>query len=325
MAVPIPGINAYTHNFIVKSAYDTVYASSPPFVRFSKQKRNAFRGGLLVQHPLIVGELKGGAVGPGEGAPGDLVTTETALQMAMKLYLVNVPLLGFNAMQNDGDAAVFTEVEMKFANAAAQMVKMLATDMYLTSASSLGRARRLAGFEEWVDDGNTYTTIGGITRSDLATAGTVAGMNSYVAALTSFSLKALNTACTQSWIGNKHVDLIIATKNGWDQVWNSLQPMQQNVDKVSDVAQAGFATIRFQQAELVVDMYAPTGTSGRMWGINSEAIKWFWSVNPLFNLGFTGFKGTSLGIDTHGQYLAGNTLLIPGARQCFKLTSATLF
>jgi hypothetical protein len=324
MAVPIPGINAYTHNLIVGKAQDTVYQSSPPFIRLSKQRRNTFRGGLLVQRPLIVGKLAGGPVGPGEGAPSQIVTTETALQVAMRLYLVNVPLLGFNAMANDGDMAVFKEVDLKFANASAKMAEMLAQDFYLTS-STLGRNRNMIGLEEWVDDGNLFSTIGGITRSDIAAAGTILGLNGYTTNLTSFTLKDLNKACTQSWVGNKHVDLIVGSRNGWDLVWNSLQPMQQQVDKVSDVAQAGFQTVRVNQAEFVMDPYAPTGTAGRMWGLNSEAIEWFFAANPLFNFGFTGFKGTQLGIDTAGQFLAGTTLLVPGSRTCFKLTSTTLF
>ena len=324
MAVPIPGINAYTHNLIVPKATDTVYQSSPAFVRLSKQRRNTFRGGLTIQRPIIIGKLAGRPVGPSEGAPPDIVTTETALRVAMRLYLVNVPLLGFNAMQNDGDMAVFKEVDMKFANASAFMAEMLAQDLYLTS-TTLGRDRNLIGLEEWIDDGNTFAAIGGITRADIAAAGTIKGMNAYTQALTGFSLKDLNKACTQSWVGSKHVDLIVGTRNGWDLVWNSLQPMQQQIDKVSDVAQAGFATIRVNQAELVMDPYAPTGTGGRMWGINSESIEWYFSANPLFNFGFTGFKGTQLGIDTAGQFLAGTTLLVPGARTCFKLTSTTQF
>ena len=324
MAVPIPGINAYTHNLIVPKATDTVYQSSPVFIRLSKQRRNTFRGGLLVQRPIIIGKLAGGPVGPGEGAPSQIVTTETALQVAMRLYLVNVPLLGFNAMQNDGELAVFKEVDLKFANASAFMAEMLAQDFYLPS-STQSRSRNIIGLEEWIDDGNTFTTIAGITRSDVATAGTVKGMNAYTAALTSFTLKDLNKACTQSWVGNKHVDLIVVTRNGWDLIWSSLQPMQQQVDKISDTAQAGFPTIRFNQAEVVMDPYAPTGSSGRMWGINSESLEWYFAANPLFNFGFTGFKGTQLGIDTAGQFLAGTTLLAPGTRTCFKITSTTLF
>ena len=322
MALPLQGINAYTQNFIQPKLRDTVYFSSPVFVRFSTRQREQFRGGLLVQQPLIVGKLQGRAVGPGEGAPSDIITTESALQTAMKLYLVNVPLIGFNAMQNDGDLAIFKEVNAKFANATAYMAEMLATDFYLTNS---GRTRQLVGLEDWIDDGNLVAAIGGITRTDIAAAATIKGMNAYTVDLTSFSLKALNKACTQSWQGPKHVDLIVATKNGWDLVWNSLQPMQQKVDDVADTAKAGFATIKFNQADLVVDPYAPTGTGGRMWGINSETVEWFFSVNPLFNMGFTGFKGTQLGIDTAGQFLCGNTLTVPGARLNFKVTSSTLF
>jgi hypothetical protein len=324
MAVPLPGINAYTHNFIVPKAEDTVYQSSPVFVRFSKQQRNSFRGGLLVRRPIIIGKLAGRAVGPGEGAPPDVVQTETALSVAMRLYLVNIPLLGFNAMQNDGDQAVFKEVDLKFANASAFMAEMLATDLYLPSSVN-GRDRNLIGFEEWIDDGTNFSTIGGVTRSDIAPISSVKGMNAYTANLTSFTLKDLNKACTQSWVGNKHVDLIVVTRNGWDLIWNALQPMQKQVDKESDVAQAGFMALRFNQAEVVMDPYAPTGVQGRMWGINSSAVEWYFAESPMFNFGFTGFKGTQLGIDTAGQFLAGNTLLVPGARTCFKLASSTLF
>jgi hypothetical protein len=324
MAVPIPGINAFTHNMIVPKATDLVYQQSPVFTRLRAQRRNTFRGGLVIQRPVIIGKLAGRAVGPGEGAPPEIITTETALRVAMRLYLVNVPLLGYNAMQNSGDAAVFSEVDMKFANASAYMAEMLATDLYLPSSTG-GRDRNLPGLEEWIDDGNTYASIGGITRSDVAAAGAIRGLNSYTESLTSFSLKNLNKAFTQSWVGNKHVDMVVVTRNGWDQIWNSLQPMQQQVDKVSDVGQAGFQAFRFNTAEVVMDPYAPTGTSGRMWGLCTESIEMYFAANPLFNFGFTGFKGTQLGIDTAGQFLAGLTLLVPGTRTNFKLTSTSLF
>lgn len=48
MAVPIPGINAYTQTYIVPKATDTMYQQSPPFVRLSKSRRNTFRGGLQI-------------------------------------------------------------------------------------------------------------------------------------------------------------------------------------------------------------------------------------------------------------------------------------
>lgn len=323
MALPLQGINAYTHNFIQPKLRDTVYFESPVFVRLSTRRRDQFRGGLLIQQPIIVGKLAGAAVGRGEGAPPDIQVTESALQTPMKLYLVNVPLIGFNAMSNDGPEAVFKEVNAKFANATARMAELLATDMYLPSTG--GRSRNLVGFEEWIDDGNTYPVIGGITRADVAPPGQVRGLNAYVANLTTFSLTAVNRAITQTWNGSRRVDLIVVTRNGWDLFWNSLQPMQQNIDRESDVARAGFLTVRFNGAEVVVDPYAPTGSNGRMWGINSNAVEWYFSVNPLFNFGFTGFKGTQHGIDVAGQFLCGNTLTVPQPRLCFKLTSSTLF
>lgn len=75
-----------------------------------------------------------------------------------------------------------------------------------------------------MDNGNTYTTVGGLTRSDLGVAnGTNSqGANGYVASLsTGFTLKAVQKAFGSAWFGNQHVDLIVSDQNSWDfQNWS---------------------------------------------------------------------------------------------------------
>jgi len=317
-------LNAYVLNFLVKKTTDTIFKNSPVFKRLSSRNRTDFPGGLAIQRPFIMGYLNGGAVGRGEGFDLSFVTTDAALVDYMKLYGVNISLYGFDSMTNEGQASAFSQVELKFQNAALTMTQLLATDMYLDNTTA-GRSKCLTGFPMWYDDGNTYATVAGCTRSQIMTVGTVGGLNAYTATLTSFTLKQLNSAYGQAWFGADHIDMLACTQNGYNLVWEAVQPLQRYTDaSASDVAQAGFEAFRFNAAEVVVDKYMPTGTNGVMYGINSKYIEWYFSNNPLFKWGWTGFKGAQGSIDVAGQFLVGNQIMVVNPRTGFKLLS-TLF
>ncbi len=320
MALTLTELDAYVKQYIVPTTTEVIFKNSPVFTRLHTQNMERFEGGLQVQRPIIVGELNGDAAGRGEPFNIDFVTTDTALVMDMKLYWVNITLYGFDSMKNDGPESVFSQVEMKFLNATLKMAKLLATNMYL-SAQDPGRGKHLEGLSAWYDDGNQYSTIGGITRSDVMANGTVGGLNAYTATTTNFTLQLLNQAYGESWFGADHVDMIASTQNGWNMVWNALQPLQRYRDKESDIGKTGFQSFQFNAAELVVDKYMPTGTSGMMLGINSKYVEWYFSQNPLFQFGWTGFKEANNSIDVAGQYLVGNTILVPNPRSGFKIKS----
>jgi hypothetical protein len=252
----------------------------------------------------------------------DFVTTDTALVNDLKVYYTNITLYGFDSMKNDSELAVFSQVEAKFTNASLKMAKLLATNMYLDGQAA--RIKHLNGLAEWYDDANVYTTVGGITRADVGTISTVGGLNAYCATLTTFNLRSLNTAYGNAWFGADHVDLIACTQNGWNLIWEAMQPNQRYMDKESDLGVAGFQSLRFNGAEAVIDKYAPTGTTGKMYGINTKYVEWYFSTNPKFQFGWTGFKEANNTIDVAGQFLVGSALIIPNPRSGFKLTS-TLF
>jgi hypothetical protein len=324
MAVVLQDIDAYTHNYIVPKATDVIYKTDPAFTRLHTKRMERFTGGLQIYRPLTIAALKGGAIGRGEGMDIDYVVTDTAAVVPMKVYYVNITLYGFDSLKNDGDLAVFSQVEMKFTNAAHRMAQLLSTDMYLDDDGA--RTRCLTGLVKWVDDGNTYSTIGGITRSDVATVGTVAGLNSYVATPTAFNLRVLNTACTKAWHGSDHVDLIICTQNGWDMIWEAIQPFQQWTippNATSDLAAAGFQTMKFNAADIVVSQYMPTGTSGKMYGVCTKYLEWYMATNPLFQWGFTGFKVANNTIDVAGQFLVANNIVMANPRTSWKLSSSS--
>lgn len=331
MALSLTDLSAYTLQYIVPKTTDTIYLNSPVFTRLSSRNMERFAGGLQIQRPIIYNELNGDAVGRGEAFNIDYVTTDTALVNNMSVYYVNITLYGFDSMRNDGPQAIFSQVETKFQNAALKMAKLLATNMYLSNAVA-GRSKHMDGLPQWIDDGTLIASVGGITRTDIMPTGTVGGLNAYTTNQGSgaFTIQSLNTAYGNAWFGADHPDLIVATQIGWNNIWNALQPQQRYYDTESDVATAGFQSFRFNGAEVVVDKYMPTGTGslgtglgGVMYGLNTKYIEWYFSTNPKFQYGFTGFKEANNSIDVAGQFLVGHDIVIPNPRSCFKIINTT--
>lgn len=323
MSLAVAELDAFVQNKIIAKTTDIIYKNSPVFTRLHTQQAEQFSGGLQIRRPIIVGRLNGDAIGRGEAMDISFVTTDAALAANMTLYYVNISVYGFDAMRNDGPESIFSQVELKFLNASMRMAELLATNMYLSSQDA-GRSKHLEGFKAWIDDGNSYASIGGQTRTDIQTVGTVGGLNAYTATLTSFSLQAVNLGYTASWFGADHVDLMPVTPNGWNLLWNATQPLQRYTDPQVDVAKIGFQTFKFNAADVVVDKYMPTGTDGVMYGLNTKYLEWYFSMNKLFQWGFTGFKGVPNTLDVAGQYLVGNQMMLPSPRSCFKIKS-TLF
>jgi hypothetical protein len=320
MALSLTDLSAYTLQYIVPKTTDVIYLNSPVFTRLSSRNMERFAGGLQIQRPIIFNELNGDAIGRGEGFNIDYVTTDTALVNNMTVYYVNITLFGFDSMKNDGPQAIFSQVETKFQNAGLKMAKLLATNMYLDNVSA-GRSKHMDGLRQWYDDGNLFSSVGGITRSDITPVGTVGGLNAFTNNMGggSFTLQTLNTAYGNAWFGADHVDLVVATQNGWNLIWNALQPQQRYFDTESDVATAGFQSFRFNGAEVVIDKYAPVGTTGVMYGLNTKYIEWYFSTNPKFQYGFTGFKESNNTIDVAGQFLVGHDIVVPNPRSGFKI------
>lgn len=323
MALSLVEINSFTLQRIIPKTTDTIYKNSPVFTRLHTKNMERFNGGLYIQRPIIFGELNGDAVGRGQAFNIDYVQTDTTLVNQMKLYYVNISLYGFDSILNDGELAILNQVETKFLNASLKMGKLLGVNMYLDGLSA-GRTNQIDGLQEWVDDGVLYPTVGGINRADIMPVGTVGGLNAYTVTTSAFNLQQLNVAYGNSWFGSDHVDMIAATQNGWNLIWNAMQPNQRYLDKDSDVGVAGFQSLRFNASEVVIDKYAPVtsgATNGVMIGINSNYVEWYFSTNPKFQFGWTGFKEGQNTIDVAGQFLVANNIVMPNPRTSFKMLS----
>lgn len=358
MALSLADLTAFTHQYIVERTTDTIFKTSPLFVRMLNRRKMMFRGGTFIQRPIIYSELNGDWFAKGDTFNIAYVTTDTAFAVNMKTVYVNVSLYGIDDILNRGPYAAFSIVESKFANASMKMAKLIATGLYQDGSSSvappftgvLSGVKSVDGLLAWIDDGNnsssystsanqdkSFTSVGGITRNDLfATApsftsaitpiSAVQAANSYVnRAFSTFNLPDVNTAYGAAWFGNDFTDLMVTTQTGFNRLWNSIQPQQRYYDTNSDVGKIGFQAFRFNAAEVVVDKYIPSdSTNGMMLGLNTNYLELYMSDNKKFQFGFTGFKEAQNSIDVAGQFMWAGNLIVPNPRCCFKLVGTSL-
>lgn len=356
MALSIAELNSYTNVHIVPRTTDVIFKKSPLLVRLLNRNMVAFDGGMSIQRPILFAELNGGFFAKGDTFNIAYVTTDTAFSCNMKYAYVSIFLPGTDDVLNRGPNAAFSQVELKFANASAKMAKILATGIYQDGQTTSGTGvlsptTSIDGLLAWIDDGNnsgsyttssnsdkSFTSIGGITRSDLFTtaptftgattpASAVQGANAYVnRAWSSFSLQDIQVAFGNAWYGNDFPDLIATTQSGFNKIWNSTQPNQRYMDSTGDMADVGFKSFRFNGvAEVVVDKYIPSdGTNGVMLGLNTRYIEFYVTTNKKFQFGFTGFKDAQQTIDLAGQYLWSGDLLCPNPRTSFKMVGTAI-
>jgi len=298
---------------------DNVYKSSPVFTRLRTRNAERFEGGTAIKHPIAFAELNGGAFQRGGTFNISYVQTDTALQVVPKYYYVNVTLFGTDNVIARGPEAAMNYVESKMVNASGKMAKLLGTDLFLDGTGVVSPAINLDGMIQALDNGTIYPSYGGITRTDLGIAPGInnAGINGYVAALATFTMKGMQTAYGASWFGNEHIDLIVSTQSVWNSIWEKMLPNQRFMEESTDVAKIGFQSMRWNGSSICVDQYAP---AGYIFGLNTKYIQFWISTLAKYQFGFTGFKEAQNTDDVAGQYLFSGNLLFPAPRLNFMLT-----
>lgn len=300
-----------------------MYKSSPVFTRLRTRNAERFEGGTSIRHPIAYAELNGGAFQRGGTFNISYVQTDTALEVVPKYYYVNVTLFGTDNVLARGPEAAMNYVESKMVNASGKMAKNLGTDLFLDGTGVVSGAINLDGLIQALDNGNTYASYGGITRTDLGVANGTnnQGINGYVdAATTVFTMAAMQTAYGASWFGNEHTDLIVTTQTIWNIIWNKILPQQRFMEESTDVAKIGFQSMRWNGASICVDQYAP---ENYIFGLNTKYIQFWISTLPKYQFGFTGFKEAQNTDDVAGQYLFAGNMLVPAPRLFFMFTGVT--
>jgi hypothetical protein len=320
MALTYDDLTSKTNKFIVPRMVDEVYKSSPLFTRLRSKNMERFEGGTSIRHPIMYAKLKGGPFTRGGSFDTSYVQTDTALEVNVKYYYVNVTLFGIDNVLNRGPEAAMSLVETKMVNASGRMADLLGTDIFLDGQGTNSQPIALDGLQASVDDGSNYVSYGGITRTDLSSVAS-SGINAYVVnSVGTMTLASVQTAYGSAWFGREHVDLIVTTQPVWDIFWNKIQPQQRFREESSDVAKIGFQAMRYNGASVTVDQLCPTGF---MFGLNTKFIQFWITTMPKYQFGFTGWKEAQNTDDVSGQYLFGGNLLNVGPRYMFKLGGIT--
>jgi hypothetical protein len=323
MALTWDDITGKVNKHIIPRLVDNVYKSSPVFTRLRTRNAERFEGGTTIRHPIAYAELNGGAFQRGGSFNISYVQTDTALELNPKYYYVNVTLFGTDNVLARGPEAAMNYVESKMVNASGKMAKNLGTDLFLDGQGTNSGTINLDGLQAALDNGNSFTSYGGITRSDLGVANGTnnAGINCYADVATAvFTMSLLQTAYGGAWFGNEHVDLIVTTQTIWNIIWNKILPQQRFMEESTDVAKIGFQSMRWNGASICVDQYCP---ANYIWGLNTKYIQFWISTLPKYQFGFTGFKEAQNTDDVAGQYLFAGNLLVPAPRLMFKLGAIT--
>lgn len=350
MALTYNEINAYTTNFIVPKTTDVIFKNDPLFVRLMSKNKVNFEGGLAVQRPLMYAALASGFFSRGDQFDTAYRQTDTALQVNMKFGYVNVTLLGTDDVLNRGPEAAFSIVESKMANASLTMGQMLGTNIYEDGQGTLSSTKALDGLMAWIDDGNSnstystatdftksFSTVGGITRSDILTPPSsgavttysqVGGLNAYTnRSVSTFTLNDLNNAYGFAWFGTDQPDLLVCTQGAYNKIWNATQPNQRYMRADSDLAKVGIQSFQFNGADVTISKYLQdvAGTSyGVIFGLNTSYLEYYVSANKKFQFGFTGFKEAQNTIDVSGQFLIASNLICASPRTSFKMIGSAL-
>lgn len=320
MALTYDDLTSKTNKFIVPRMVDEVYKSSPLFTRLRTRNMERFEGGSSIRHPIMYAKLKGGPFTRGASFDTSYVQTDTALEVNVKYYYVNITLFGVDNVLNRGPEAAMSLVESKMVNAAGRMADLLGTDLFLDGQGTNSSSIALDGLDASIDDGSNYTSYGGITRTDISSTANT-GINAYfLGSIGTLALSNVQTAYGACWFGREHIDLMVSPQAVWDILWNKIQPQQRFREESSDVAKIGFQSMRFNGASLTVDQLCPTG---KLWGLNTKFMQFWITTMPKYQFGFTGWKEAQNTDDVAGQYLFGGNLLNVGPRFMFKLAGIT--
>ena len=249
---------------------DNFFGSIPLMARLLQQDNIKEEGGKDIRQALLYEKSPGGSykgIGPFDTAKREKVTE---LVFDWKMYYVNVTLHGIDMLKNAGAKRIHDLVSSEMDIAEMSGPEYIASDVFGDGTGNDGAA--ITGLRAAFDNGDTYTTYGGITRSSTAaTAGKAASGNVTTTGVT-FSLPAMNTHYQTPVIGKEKPDLILTTQALWNKFWDHSQPAQRfrAGDEGSPMASIGFDTIRFNGADVVMDSKVATAN---IWFCNTKWIR----------------------------------------------------
>lgn len=193
----------------------------------------------------------------------------TAAEFAIKQLVGTVAINGLERIQNSGKGKLIDLVTTKMKNLVRNMKNTVATDMHGDGTGS--SSKTVTGFLLMCPTTVTSGTYGGINRA-------TTGNEFWRPQITTVTLTAANAAATMTDLyiatsrGQDHTDLILAGATAYGFFNKGMQLIQQIVNP--KMAEAGFTSLKFIGADVVLDNNVGGITATHMLFLNTDYIHW---------------------------------------------------
>jgi hypothetical protein len=195
----------------------------------------------------------------------------SAAQFAIKQAAVAVTYSGLEVLQNSGREKMIDLVEKRLEVAEASMKNLIAQGLYSDGTGYGGK--QITGLQAAVVASPTTGTYGSIDRStSIGTFWRNQASGSLGAQTATTIVGNMNTLWAKLVRGSDHPDLIVFDNSLWSAFVSSQQSLQRFGD--SKLAQAGFTTLKYMQADVVLD--------GGFGGFAPSATGYFLNTDYLF-------------------------------------------
>lgn len=279
-----------------------------------------YEGGAEIRSTILYNSLPANSYGPATTFFTGETEFLTDLVFQWKRAYAPINIDNLKIRQNMGPARVINYVEALVKNAVMSLKDFMGTMIFGDGTGNGGL--NWDGLANAIDDGNTYSTYGGITRNSTAgdPGNVIKGfVNSTGGPL---SLTMLQNAFGSVTFDDAKPDLIVTTQTLWNALWSRVQPQDRNAP--GPLRDVGFETIRFNGAEVVVDDHCPAGF---VYLLNTQFIE-LWLMEGMDfvrrgqDFGPNGFPvyNQDFFVD---QIVVYGDLIVPGPKYSAKLTGVT--
>ena len=266
MALTYADIDAAVKKKYLPSLIDQVFISNALLVKLMAGSQVVFDSGLKIAQPVLYGQLAGGSYFGMDTFDTSYKQTQTYAEWDWKACYVNVTIPGTDMARTEGDEKIIGLVQSKMETASMTMNELLSTMLFGDGTGN--NSKDFDGLLNAVDDGNTYPSYGGLTRTTDAPWFT-AQLDSTGGAVTLDAIQNMIGLCT---VGTKKPNLAFTTQAIYNKLWARVQPQQRFLDGKSELAKVGFSGINFNgHMEIIVDNHCP---SGYFYCLNTE----FWKL-----------------------------------------------
>ena len=182
-------------------------------------------------------------------APSDIIT---AAEFPIRQAAVAVSMSGLEMLQNSGREQVIDLLESRISNAERTFKNGLGYDIY----SDGSQTAQIGGLQFLVATSPGSGTVGGIDRGtwnfwrNQVYSSATDGGAAFSAANAYSQMLAMYTRLVR---GSDRPDLIVARDPAWRAYNESLHAIQRITNENSDVAKAGFASVKFMDSDVVLD------------------------------------------------------------------------